>query len=184
MRGHILGILDTRVASPNEIAELLGERLPNVSYHVRTLHDLGCIELVRTAQRRGAIEHYYRGVVRPYFSDSEWGRLPRSTKDAVSSTTLRMIQDDIAEAVEADTFEARAERILTRTPLMLDEAGWKELHDLLAIVLDRASRIADDSARRLAATGANEIATKLVLMQFESPRGREVSERGRAARKA
>jgi DNA-binding transcriptional ArsR family regulator len=184
MRGHILGILDTRVASPNEIAELLGERLPNVSYHVRTLLDLGCIELVRTAQRRGAIEHYYRGVVRPFFDDSEWGTLPRSTKDAVSTTTLRMIHADITEAAESDTFEARADRILTRSPLVLDDQGWKELHDLLAAVLDQASRIADDSARRLARTSADEVLTKLVLMQFESPRRPEVSAPARAARKA
>lgn len=47
-------------ASPNELAETLRERLPNVSYHIRALLDLECIELVRTAQRRGAIEHYYR----------------------------------------------------------------------------------------------------------------------------
>ncbi len=41
MRARILGILDERVASPNEIAEMIDERLPNVSYHVRALLDLG-----------------------------------------------------------------------------------------------------------------------------------------------
>jgi DNA-binding transcriptional ArsR family regulator len=58
MRARILAILNERVASPNEIAAMIDERLPNVSYHVRALQELGCIELVRTAQRRGAIEHY------------------------------------------------------------------------------------------------------------------------------
>ena len=55
MRARILVILNERVASPNEIAEMIDERLPNVSYHVRALQELGCIELVSTAQRRGAI---------------------------------------------------------------------------------------------------------------------------------
>ena len=59
LRARILVVLNERVASPNEIAQMLGEALPNVSYHVRTLSDLDCIALVRTAQRRGAIEHYY-----------------------------------------------------------------------------------------------------------------------------
>ena len=77
MRARILAILNERVASPNEIAEMIDERLPNVSYHVRALLELGCIELVSTAQRRGAIEHYYRAVVRPFFSDRDWKRLPR-----------------------------------------------------------------------------------------------------------
>lgn len=52
------------VASPNELAKRLGHPLTNVSYHVRMLHDLGCIELVETEPRRGALEHYYRARVR------------------------------------------------------------------------------------------------------------------------
>ena len=46
--------------SPNQLSELLNEPLSNVSYHVRTLVDYGTIELVDTAQRRGATEHFYR----------------------------------------------------------------------------------------------------------------------------
>ena len=85
MRARILVILNERVASPNEIAEMIDERLPNVSYHVRALLDLGCIELVDTAQRRGAIEHYYRAIVRPFFSDNDWKRIPSSAREAIST---------------------------------------------------------------------------------------------------
>jgi hypothetical protein len=184
MRGRILGILDTRVASPNEIAELLGERLPNVSYHVRILHGLGCIELVRTAQRRGAIEHYYRGVLRPYFSDSDWERRPRPTQQAASAATLRMVWDDLREAIEAGTFEDRSDRYLTRSPLDLDARGWKDLNALLGRVLDQSVRIAAESAERLAATGEAAIPAKLVLMHFASPAAGEVSEPARGARQA
>src|SRR5919109_1646451 len=90
MRAQILVILNERVASPNEIAEMLDERLPNVSYHVRALAELECIELVRTAQRRGAIEHYYRAVRRPFFSDSDWKRLPRSGRQAIADVGLQL----------------------------------------------------------------------------------------------
>lgn len=65
--GHPLrtGILasymtDDIVHSPNEIATLLGERVPNVAYHVRILLDAGILQLASTVQRRGALEHYYR----------------------------------------------------------------------------------------------------------------------------
>src|SRR5918999_5879495 len=110
MRARILMILNERVASPNEIADEIGERLPNVSYHVRALLDLECIELVDTAQRRGAIEHYYRAVVRPFFSDRDWKRLPRSGRQAISDAALRIIWEDVAAAIEAGTFESRAGR--------------------------------------------------------------------------
>ena len=120
MRARILVILNERVASPNEIAETIDERLPNVSYHVRALLDLGCIELVDTAQRRGAIEHYYRAVVRPFFSDKDWKRIPRSGRQAISDVVLQVIWADVSEAVNGGTFDARSDRYLTHSPMVLD----------------------------------------------------------------
>src|SRR5215211_3459933 len=62
LRLKLLAALNEGVASPNQLANRLGEPLANVSYHVRILLDLDCIELVETAQRRGAIEHFYRAL--------------------------------------------------------------------------------------------------------------------------
>src|SRR5918997_6425465 len=121
MRARILGILDERVASPNEIAEQIKEQLPNVSYHVRALQDLGCIELVDTAQRRGAIEHYYRAVVRPFFSERDWKRLPRSGRQAISDAALKIIWEDVSAALNAGTFERRPDRHLSHNDVVLDE---------------------------------------------------------------
>ena len=38
--------------------------LPNVSHHVRALHKLGALALVRERQVRGAVEHSYTATVR------------------------------------------------------------------------------------------------------------------------
>jgi hypothetical protein len=38
--------------------------LPNVAYHVRELHKLGALALVRQRQVRGAVEHTYTATVR------------------------------------------------------------------------------------------------------------------------
>ena len=169
MRTRILTILNEQVASPNEIAQMLDERLPNVSYHVRALHDLGCIELVRTAQRRGAIEHYYRALMRPFFSDRDWKRLPRSGRQAVADVILQMIWEDTSDAIKAGTFESRADRHLTRSPLVLDEQGWKELNERLRKALSDAETIAAQSAKRLKKSEEEEIPTRLVMMHFEAP---------------
>jgi DNA-binding transcriptional ArsR family regulator len=169
MRAQILTILDERVASPNEIAEMIGERLPNVSYHVRALLDLDCIELVDTAQRRGAIEHYYRAVVRPFFNDRDWKRLPRSGRQAVSDAALKTTWDDVAEALEAGTFDSRPDRHLSHNDAILDEEGWKDAVKLLSGMLVELRRIESASATRLRASGGDGIQTKVVAMQFESP---------------
>jgi DNA-binding transcriptional ArsR family regulator len=167
LRVRLLAALnDEGVLSPNQLAEQVEEPLQNVSYHVRVLHSLGCIELVRTAQRRGAIEHFYRAVMRPFFSDSDWERLPTSARHAISDVVLQMIWDDAARALRSGTFDARDGRYLTRTPLAIDDTGWSELNDLLGEVLERAMDIQAESADRLSRSGGDSFPTRLVLMHF------------------
>jgi DNA-binding transcriptional ArsR family regulator len=170
MRARILMILNERVASPNEIADDIDERLPNVSYHVRALLDLGCIELVDTAQRRGAIEHYYRAVVRPFFSDSDWKRIPRSGRQAISDSILQIIWEDVSDSIKAGTFEGRTDRHLTHSRMLLDEEGWRELTKYLSGVLAEVEKIESRSKARIkkSADGA-AIPTTFALMHFESP---------------
>ena len=169
MRARILAILNERTASPNEISEMIDERLPNVSYHVRALLDLGCIELVSTAQRRGAVEHYYRAVVRPFFTDRDWKKLPQSGRQAVSDVALQMIWADVSDAIKGGTFEARPDRHLTRSVLDIDEAGWKELHDLLERTLAEAEKIQARSADRLKKSGDDAVPARVIMMHFEAP---------------
>jgi DNA-binding transcriptional ArsR family regulator len=49
--------------SPSKVARRLGESVSLVSYHTDVLARNGCLELVRTERRRGAIEHFYRAIV-------------------------------------------------------------------------------------------------------------------------
>jgi DNA-binding transcriptional ArsR family regulator len=168
MRARILVILNERVASPNEIAEMIDERLPNVSYHVRALLDLGCIELVDTAQRRGAIEHYYRAVVRPFFSDSDWKRIPKSGRQAISDTLLHVIWDDVSESIETGAFDSRSDRYLSHSPMRLDEQGWSEIAGVMARALGEVEKIESQSARRLKRSKESGVPTSVVLMQFET----------------
>jgi DNA-binding transcriptional ArsR family regulator len=64
LRAAILKALEDREASPIELSKEMGEALPNVAYHVRALHELGAIALVRQRQVRGAMEHVYTATVR------------------------------------------------------------------------------------------------------------------------
>jgi DNA-binding transcriptional ArsR family regulator len=169
MRTRILAILNERVASPNEISELIHERLPNVSYHVRALQELGCIELVSTAQRRGAIEHYYRAIVRPFFSDRDWKKLPQSGRQAVTDVALQMVWEDVSDAIKAGTFEAHADRHLSRSVLELDETGWKEVTELLNHAREETEKIQERSAERIKDSDGTTMPTRVVLMHFESP---------------
>jgi DNA-binding transcriptional ArsR family regulator len=53
-------IISQGEVSPTQVATNLGQELGKVSYHVNVLKDCEVIELVRTRQRRGALEHFFR----------------------------------------------------------------------------------------------------------------------------
>ena len=84
VRARALTALNQRVASPSELASEQGEAVGYVAYHVRVLHELGMIELVKTRQVRGATEHFYRSTAQPYLDDEVWGRLSLVSRSGIS----------------------------------------------------------------------------------------------------
>lgn len=59
IRLKILETLQGRVASPAEISDEIGQSLGVVSYHAGTLVRCGCLELVDSKARQGAIENFF-----------------------------------------------------------------------------------------------------------------------------
>lgn len=62
VRARALDLIAEGARSPKAIAIELGLDVRSVAYHVRVLKKLGCIELVETQPRRGAVEHIYRAA--------------------------------------------------------------------------------------------------------------------------
>jgi DNA-binding transcriptional ArsR family regulator len=175
LRVQLLAALNEGIASPNELAKKLDEPLTNVSYHVRMLHDLGTIELVDTEPRRGALEHYYRAIVRPFFGERDWKRLPKNARGSISDAVLQLVWDDAAEAIRSGLFDDRADRHLSRSVLAVDDRGWEELHDLLAETLDQAMQIQADSASRASKEDGDTFSVNLVMMSHPTPRSAQDS---------
>lgn len=121
VRVKALVVLVERTASPKEISVELHEKLSTVSHHIRELVKMGYIELVRTEPRRGAVEHFYRAVMRPIWSDAEWGALSLVERQRFSTWTMQLINGDVAVALSAGTFNARTDTHTSRTPMYVDE---------------------------------------------------------------
>ena len=174
-RRQLTGSGPAGVASPNELAKRLNEPLTNVSYHVRMLHDLGCIELVETEPRRGALEHYYRAIVRPFFADRDWKKLPKNTRGSISDTVLGLVWEDTAEAIKTGIFDERQDRHLSRSVLCMDEQGWEDMNDLLSETLDRAMQIQADSAGRVAKGEGETFSATVVMLSYPTPKSAKQS---------
>jgi DNA-binding transcriptional ArsR family regulator len=165
LRARILQRLGERVASPGDLAVELDAPLGVVSYHVRMLRDYDCVELVRTEPRRGALQHFYRATARPNLDEDQWRTLPAGLRRELSGETIGELVGDLARAADAGTLDD-PELIVNRTPLELDERGWKKLNRLLTRTLDQALQIASESAAR-GAEGAGVFPTELAVLHFK-----------------
>jgi DNA-binding transcriptional ArsR family regulator len=169
VRARALTVLNQRVASPSELAAEQEEAVGYVAYHVRVLHELGMIELVKTRQVRGATEHFYRSTAQPYLDDEFWGRLSIDSRTGISVANVGVLNNAIREAFEAGTFDSRTNRHLSNVSLDLDERGWQEANDLLNTCLERLLEIGAASETR---DGEATMRATFGLMSFESPSAR------------
>jgi DNA-binding transcriptional ArsR family regulator len=190
IRHRVLVALNERVASPKELAAELGEPLGNVSYHTRVLAQLGCIELVSTTQRRGALEHHYRAVMRAFFDDSAWAQIPLSTRRALFDQILDHLWTDVVEAAREGGFDHPRAHV-SRSVFDLDEQGLNDLADVLGTTLKRALEIQAESAERRSKAGDDAgpgLSTELGILHFERATkkpvdGKTAKPRKRSARK-
>ncbi len=168
LRVRILSSLHKGISSPNQLSQELGEPLGNVSYHVKTLLEYDCVELVKTEPRRGAVEHFYRATERAFFNANDWEKIPASARKGISGSILETVGQDATEALVAGTIDGRTDSHVSRTPLSLDEQGWSDVTTLLAETLERALEIQEESANRLSSK-EEAISTKLAILHFETP---------------
>lgn len=169
LRPRILQILAIRgEASPNEIAAELDVPLGTLSYHTRLLRDAGWIELVREVPRRGAVEHFYRAVVRPEVDDAHWARLPVGVRRRLASMTVGQVLRSAAEAAASGGFDVAGTHA-DRVVLELDEEGVKELSEVLVGALEEAMRIQQRSSQRRG--GAPGQSSELAILHFTARDG-------------
>jgi DNA-binding transcriptional ArsR family regulator len=173
LRVRILTSLHKGISSPNQLSQELGEPLGNVSYHVKTLLEYDCVELVKTEPRRGAVEHFYRATERAFFSDSDWAKIPASARKGISGVVIESIGTDSTRALVAGKVDARTDSHVSHTALVIDEQGWTEITAMLAETLNRAIEIQEEAANRLAKDDSEPVSTMLGILHFELPEAKD-----------
>jgi DNA-binding transcriptional ArsR family regulator len=152
-----------------EIARQLGLEVSNVGYHVTALAEAGLIEEVGQRPVRGAVEHFYKAVVRPITSDEEEEDLTYEERMSFARTIWSLIAANATTALEAGTLVERPDHHLTRVPLQVDDQGWSELSAAYMELYERVYEIQTDSAGRLGATPEEPgISVLSVLAFFET----------------
>lgn len=180
LRVRILEVLNEGPRSPSQFVEeglipkehfnTYQQALSLASYHFRELEKEGCLEVVESIPRRGAVEHVYRGMTpRIYFSDAEFEAMPLATRRQLSRISLQGLIARADRAISTKTFDTRPDRHLTWVPMQLDERGWDEVIATLAATFGELTQIRHDASDRLAASGEEVVPATVAMLGFESP---------------
>ena len=171
LRVRILAMLQERTASPSQLSEWLGATLGTTAYHVRSLHQLGLIELADETRVRGAIEHHYRAGKRPMVSEGAWAQAPPIAKQAAIGSALQTINEYAIKSAAEGGFD-RAEAHLSRTALKLDAKGWEQLNKAALKFVEQVEKI-DAAAKERAQKRPHDDElgdAQVVLLAFEAER--------------
>lgn len=141
VRLDVVSILFERVASPNEMADQLRVALGNVSFHVTELVKDRVIELVKTEQRRGAIEHYYRACTRPEISNEELKKMPKATRRKMAALHIQAIVAEGLASLKHGKMDADDDLNLIWMPMALDEEGREKVSKLQAEMFEQLEAI-------------------------------------------
>ena len=145
LREQVLFEYQGEPTTPARVARRLDRPVNLISYHTRVLADHGCLALVRTERRRGAIEHFYRSTIAPWITDRDWHDVPRSLRRALVSATLRWLDEETREAAVNGGFDGR-DAVLVRALFELDDEGIAAVGDVLQHAYHEVERIAEERA--------------------------------------
>lgn len=125
------------------------EGLSYVSYHFRELEKAGLAEVIETVQRRGALEHIYRGRSRVFYTSEEFEAMPFAERAMLSQTSFQGLVARTDGAIRSGTFDRDTNRVLAWRAMNLDQQGWKEMMDHLDGSYDKAEEIRNSAAERI-----------------------------------
>jgi len=154
---------------PREYFDNYQQALSLASYHFRELEKEGCLEIIETIPRRGAVEHVYRGVSRVFFSDEEFEELPHETRKGLSKSSFQGMLARTDGAIRAGTFDDRPDRHMTWRAMRLDEEGWSELKSVLAEAFSKAEAARTKAEDRLRQQEEEGFQATFAMLGFESP---------------
>ena len=176
IRVEILEALQGRVASPSELSQEMDESLGVISYHANTLVKCGCLELVHTEPRRGAVEHFFAITPRSSIGHQDWRRAPLAVRGEITTAAFESFVEAAAKALEAGTIDARDDSTLTWMPVTVDERGWREVAEIMRKAGQLVAEVHQRSGKRLA--GGEGISIVVGLAAFESGRRRSADDGG------
>jgi DNA-binding transcriptional ArsR family regulator len=172
---RIVAELNLREMSvPQFHREFGGASLSGIRHRFKKLERaawLGQVSEQTGGRRRHGKERLYRATGPAVFDNKTWAGLPPSLRKKRSAVTFEHLSEQVEIAISAGTFDARDDRHLTWSLLLLDQKGWENVTSsvdaLFAFMLNERDRVES----RIGAGPGEELTRMTVgLTAFESPK--------------
>lgn len=173
IRIEILAILNEGVHTAEELAHMVGQPVSKVGHHIKELLEGGSIELARIETVRNTVQHYYRAVEMPFFSDEEIAAMPPEARQATAGVILQAVMAEAMAAFWAGRMIDDPRVWLAWRWFNVDEQGRGDLADEQARHWSRCQEIEAESADRRTKTG--EEATSIIVTSLGFKRCRTAS---------
>lgn len=167
LRARCLMACAERTRSPRELATLFGREVHNVAHHVRVLEKMGFVEEVGSRPVRGATEHFFRAIERPMVTEEEYALLSQEERNGFAKEVCQLGFADASSALSTETFSTRPDNIVARTPMILDEEGFKAVAALHGEAVLKSMQIEAESNERRAHTGDPGTAYSSFVLCYE-----------------
>jgi DNA-binding transcriptional ArsR family regulator len=179
IRAHILNILGEGPSSPARMQRRMdGVHLNLVCHHIKVLREADLIELIDVKMHGGRKEHIYRAV-QPIqlFDIEEWLAVDEKYRQPLVTTILEQISEDTGRSLAEGKFNLFPDAHVSRSPIELDDEGWREVLGVLETALEGVLDAHARSGERTRRSGERRTPVRVVMMQYpigrEDPRERE-----------
>jgi hypothetical protein len=139
-----------------------------VSYHVRVLFKLKCVEVVDKEQIRGATKTIYKGTTRMLLDQGVWPNLSKEARTGISAGAIGETAERAQKALEEGTFDSRNDRAIINLKMSVDEQGWQEILEIVQNAYERCEDVEPEAVNRTPSPDERFRIT-VSLLAYESP---------------
>ena len=152
-RVEILCLLNEGERNRYELAALIGAEPHKIKHHLKELLDEGSIELAYSKRVGNMIQHYYRAVEIPFYSDEEIEALRPEERQAFAGVILQAVMAESLAALWAGKMAGDRRVWLSWRWFHVDSQGREDIADEQARHWERVRECEAESTNRCARSG-------------------------------
>ena len=179
IRVEILILLNEGSYTPAEIAEIIGEPLNKVANHIRELLDAGSIEVADIRRRRNTVQHVYRTVETPYYSDEDMAAMTPTQRQVIYGLVIQSMMAEVMASLWAGKIRDDPRPWIAWDWMHLDPQGRQDIADEQERSWQRMCDIQLEALDRAAASG--EATASFIVGQLGFERARRAPKPARSA---